>query len=372
MPREDAARRLAFAAIAAAFLLSSALAGDPKVAESLLKSGKQALSKGEHESAATFFTKAFEEDDALIEACWWRGQALEKAGDKAAALTAYRQYLSFVAEKAQSGSASREELRLRGLAEKSVDVLAAGEKEFRRIEDAYVASLMQFAKDNFVRDPSISAKALAMLAAVRPDYEEAAKLRAKLGGGAEAPAASSGGPAAPGQPFGPFKDVRKWRDLIAEKTIKDPTYANGLMTFSTNEGTLQTPGEFIDLGENYAYEHEFRLTRVADRGWLIGLVVGWKGGSCYTAFVQQSSVVLCSATRTGATDLVNVPIPEVDPAAWHRFGVTVRGPEIELWLDGKKHVSWRRPDGAAVAGEIGIYQQTCTSERRVLRAGRFE
>ncbi len=202
-------------------------AGDAKVADSLLKSGKQALSKGDHEGAAAFFRKAFEESPELIEACWWRASALAKAGDKVAALAAYREYLTAFDDKAATGAAmSKEELRLKTQAEKAVDALAAGEKEFRKLEDAYVAALLSFAKENFVRDPGVSRKAVDAVLALRADDEQALALAEKLGGGGGGGAAQSG----PTPPTGPFAAVKSWRDLIADRSFQGSASADSTVT----------------------------------------------------------------------------------------------------------------------------------------------
>src|SRR6185369_4777681 len=135
-------------------------------------------------------------------------------------------------EKASSGTPSKEEARLKPLAEKSVDLLAAGEKEFRKLEDAYIASLLAFAKDNFVRDPGISLSAVQSILAVRPDHEEALGLSEKLGG---SPAGKSAGKGGPGPEKGPFAAVKSWHDLIADKSFQGEvvTFGDDMMIFDT-------------------------------------------------------------------------------------------------------------------------------------------
>src|SRR5204862_40197 len=128
--------------------------------------------------------KAQDETPELIEAIWWRASAQERSGDKPAALASYREYLVACEHKiADAAVISKEEQRLKALAEKSVDALAVGDKEFKKLEDGYVASLLAFAKDNFVRDPSMSLKAVQAVLEVRPDCDEALKLKDKLAGG---------------------------------------------------------------------------------------------------------------------------------------------------------------------------------------------
>src|SRR5205085_12593530 len=114
--------------------------------------------------------------------------AQEKSGDRPAALASYREYLARYEERNGAGATmSTEETRLKALAEKSADALAVAEKEFKKLEDGFAASLLAFAKDNFVRDPALSLRAVQTLLSVRPDDEEALKLNEKLGGDAPAP-----------------------------------------------------------------------------------------------------------------------------------------------------------------------------------------
>ena len=179
-----------------------AVAGDAMVADTLFKSGKQAFTKGDFDGAATYFVKAFEENSELIEAAWWKASALEKAGKKAEALASYRDFIVLFDSKTAAGAKiSKEEQRLRGLTDKSVESLAAGEKEFKKLEDAYVATLLTFAKDNFVRDPGMSGKAVNAVLAVQPEHAEALKLNDKLSGTATPAGDAPEGPSAAVGPF---------------------------------------------------------------------------------------------------------------------------------------------------------------------------
>ena len=381
-------RRLAFGLLVAVLaagavvvapraFVGDAAAGDPKVADSLFKSGKQALGKGDAAGAISFFKKAQEENPDLIEACWWCASAQEKAGDKAAALATYREYLTLFGGKP---AATKEEQRLKGLAEKSVAQLAAGESEFKKLEDGYVAALLAFAKDNFVRDPGVSRKAVDALLAVRPDDEEGKKLLEKLGGSAPGDdAAAPASASAPAPAVGPFKEVKEWRDLLAEQvfTSKDLIrYADGVMTFGSDDGSVVSARESLEFGTTFAYEMDFRITEVKSRGWLTGLCFAGKGSgdskAFMCAFVNEARVSLMSAQGRASMDDVAIhEMPALDLKPWHRLGVVVRGPEAEVWWEGKKVLTWREPSGADLTGQLEIFQQRCATERRLFRAGKL-
>ncbi len=351
------------------------LAGDAKIAETLFKSGKQALQKGDAEGAISFFKKAREENADLVEAVWWTGSAQEKAGDKAAALTSYREYLAVLDTKTALTPATKEELRLKALAEKSVAAMAAGEREFQKLEDTYVAGLLQIAKTNFTRDPGAALRALDALLAVRPADPEAVKLREKLSGGGADTSAAKKAPSGPETTPEPFKAVAKWKDLIALKIYKSlgATFGEGTMILETKGGELLTPGEPTDPGPNFAYEADLLVAETFERTWLTGLTFGLKGTRMYAAFMQASSVKLIRVDRSGASeDLKELAVPPFDVKAWHRIGVLVKGPDVQVWVDGKALLTWTHPDGAAMSGEVGIFQQGCRTERRVFRAGSLD
>jgi tetratricopeptide (TPR) repeat protein len=352
-----------------------AVAGDAQVADTLFKSGKQALAKGDHAGAIAFFTKAEEETPELIEARWWRASAQEKSGDKGAALASYREFLALLAAKSGSGAElGKEEQRLKGLAEKSVDALAAGEKEFRKIEDAYVAALLAFAKENFVRDPGIAGKAVEALLVLRPGHEEALKLREKVGGpAAGADPKVAAGPATVAK--GPFAAVTNWRDLLAEKSIrlKPVAYAGDVMTIDERGGAQLKPGQPIDMGTSYAYEAEFSVIAAHDGKYCVGLTIAERKGRFLAAFVQLGKVEFIQANADGSSAVLEkCSKPTLGEKGAHRLGLIVKGAAVEVWLDGEKLITWRNPDGADLQGELGIFQQSCKSEIRVFRAAKLD
>src|SRR5688572_18080408 len=226
---------LAFAGVVSVDATGELLAGDAKVADALFKSGRQAYQKGDFSSAATLFQKTYDESPELIEAIWWRASSQEKAGDKPGALASYREFVTLFDGKYKSGATiSKEEQRLKGLAEKCVDALSGADKDFRKLEDAYIASMLAFAKDNFVRDPSMSTRAIEAVLALRPDHEEARRVREKLSGGTgEAPAK---GPVR--DPKNPFAGVSTWLDLVAQPAFKSEhvTHAKGVMVLDVKGG----------------------------------------------------------------------------------------------------------------------------------------
>jgi hypothetical protein len=230
---------------------------------------------------------------------------------------------------------------------------------------------MAFAKEQFLRDPGVSVAALDALLAVRPDHAEALRLREKLGGpaGAAEPVAPKEAAAT-----GPFRDVLSWTDLLADRTFKSESiqYEAGVMVVDTKGGAVISPGRSVDTGGSFAYETEFRVTDVHERGWLVGLNVAGRRGAFISAFANIGRVVLLNAPSADAqAEVASFDMPPLETGAWHRLGVVVKGAELEVWFDGKKVIEWAEPGGQDLVGEIGIFQQRCRTERRLFRAGRL-
>ena len=367
--RSPTGRHLRAVLLGAALLLPGsipALAGDPVVARTLLESGRKAVAARKYDEAVPLLRRAQAEDPGLAEAVYWIGVVSDRQKDDAGSLAAYREYLALL--EARGGEGSAEEKKLRSLAEKRVDVLAAGEKELRKLEERVVDELMDFARLRSSRDPGIALQALERLLSGRPDHDAALTLREKLGGKprpAKIAAAGAGKEIAA---------VRIWLDFLADRTISGEhiRYEGNLMEVDTKSGTKILPKRPLDLGEAFAFEMEVRAAEVYDSGWLTGLTFADASPNFLAAFFQRSRIVLLAASETGSASEVAVhEMPAVDPAVFHRFGIVVRGKDLEIWLDGSIAMTHRFTDRPGLKGEIGIYQQGCRTERRVFRGGKL-
>lgn len=360
----------AVAALAAPVLCHSILppaarAGDATVARTLFDSAKKAFNGRRYDEAVILYRKAFDEDPTLIEAVYWIGLSQDRRKDDAAALAAYREFLN-LCDAAGSGL-DGEPKKLRATAEKRVDALAVGEKEFRKLEDRAVADLLDFANAHFVRDPAIAREAVERILAWRPDDGTAQALFEKLGGAPRnRPAAGDAGAT------GPFATVKVWRDLLADHAIKTDaiTYEGDVMVLDTKGGSKITPSRPIPLGGVYCYEVDLRIAEAYEGAWLTGLTFGETKSGFYSAFLQKAQVVLIDAAEgRGNRELAVKPLPLIETGSWHRLGVVVRGTSVEVWLDGKAVIDERIKDREDLKGDIGVFQQGCRTERRVFRAG---
>jgi tetratricopeptide (TPR) repeat protein len=342
--------------------------GDAAVAQTLLKSGREAHNKRQYDEAVRLLRKAVEEDVHLAEARWWIASSLEKSGDKPQALAEYRAFVAQVV--AKGASASKEETRLKALADKSIAVLAAAEKELLRLEDGYVARLLAFAKDSFVRDPGVAQKAVARILEVRPDHEEALRMARQLGVAApgSGKASSSGADAA----MGPAKEVKTWKDLLADRWFKASdimVYENGGLVFDAKGGKKVTGSGYLGGRKNYVIEAEVIVAETYSSGWLVGFTFAERAKSFYSAFLGRSRITLIEGNDSGNRDLDVHDKGPTEVGTTHRFCVAVRGNTLEVWLDGKRALERLIQGRDDLDGEIGLFQQGCRVEFRSLRLG---
>ncbi|HEU4396088.1 MAG TPA: hypothetical protein VFS92_11020, partial [Planctomycetota bacterium] len=340
--RDSPSRILALCALVLFSLpAAAAIFGDPALAKSLLEDGKKAVNSRKFDEAATLLRKALEEDPDLAEAAYWLGVGREKSKDDAGALAGYREFLAILDRK---GGGNAEEKKLRAQAEKRIDVLAAGEKEFQKLEDRYVDELLAFATAKTGRDNGAASMALERILAVRQGYPAAISLREKIEGRSDA--AASTDPDGP-----PLRHVKKWKDFIAERRLITSTisYSDGLMIVDVPGGSVATAADPIHPGKEFVCDMEFRVTKARGE-WVAGITFGESGGNFLSAFASVSRVVLVEQAGSGQRSLQTALLPEIELNAWHRLVLAVRGPRVEAWFDGKKAFSHEFTDRGELKG----------------------
>jgi len=382
-------RRLLASALLAALVVAApfapAIAGDRTVALALVDQGKKALAKKSWIDAVTLFKKALQESPDLIEAEFLRAQALDKGGGtKSEAVAAYRSFLDLLEHKSD---ATKEEQALKPQAEKRVSLLAAGEQEIQKLDDAFCAQLLQFAKKWRSKDKAIAVEALRVLLSTKPDHAEAAELYKSLDGpplegaagtSSEKPSAEKGASKpSVDTPFGKLK-IKEWRDFIADKAFDAPDtvqYDGAGLVVDVKGGKLVKVTNAPDLGKKYVIDVEYRVLEEKDRGWFAGALFALDADQdMFTAFAQKTSLVVNHGNwKSGpGQDVINEPMKGADPSAWRRLGVKVDGASIELWIDGKRAGSANVATRADLSGGLGLAQQRCKAEYRVFRAGAYE
>jgi len=352
-----------------------ASAQEDAVARALFDSGKQALGKRRYEEAVRFFQKTLEESGDLIEAAYWEAQSYEKLKRSSAALAAYRRFTAIYREKTALGDVSKGETALVAKAEKRIEKLAAGERALLTLQKAFVAKLLTFAVANEADDPAVAREALEHVLAIDPEHPDARRRWSDLGGGDDENGEAAPTPKAPP---GPFVRLKKgpWHDLIARKSLgtKVAVYDGETMLIDTKGGKILRPTERIKTGERYVVDIDFRVVKEHVRTWLVGIVVGWEGAEFYSAFTQRGQVVLNrgDAEQGPLEDIDSHPMKALEPARWHRLSVRVEGRAMVVWFDGDVVCRTEVEDPEALQGEIGIFQQRCKVEYRLVKSAELE
>jgi len=344
---------------------------DAEAAKEFLKLGKAAVRKKKFSDAISRFEKALEEDPSLIEAQYWIAVALDRDGDKNGAIQAFRDFLARYGEKKAKGLASRGETKLERLGRKRLNVLAIWEAKFEKIEKTFISDLIKFARKYSATDSASAVKALKVLLEICPGHADAQAFLQRLGGaGPEEPVESEAGP----EIAAPFRKAHSWKDLLGLKIFRAKekwTFEGKTLVGDLQDGMVFLPNTVIMSGSAYAVEIEARQLTEYHRGWLIGFIFGNRKGEFLSAFFQKTQLVLHQELASGGTDLDKVAIPPIDPKAWHRLGAIVRGNSIEVWFDGKHILSGTHPTRSDLNGEIGLFQQRCKAQYRVIRSGKL-
>ncbi len=353
----------------------NALAADDAVARSLFDSGKDALAKRRYDEAVRFFRKALEEPGDVIEAAYWEAQAYEKLKRSSAALAAYRRFVALHDEKRSFTDVTTGETALLAKAQKRVEKLAVGERALAALQDAFVAKLITFAVTHETDDPAVARDALECALAIDPEHPDARQRFVDLGG-----SDADGGGVAPATkaPPGPFERLKKkpWHDFIARKSLgtNTATYTGASMFIDSKGGSIMRPTERVKTGERYVIDLDFRVLKQHARSWLVGVVVGWNGAEFYSAFAQRGQIVLNRGhADKGPIENIDVhPMKPIDPGRWHRLSVRVEGRAMVVWFDGDVVCRTEVADVAAVQGEIGLFQQRCKVEYRLVKSAELE
>ncbi len=339
---------------------------DTAVARSLVDSGRDAFAKKRYDEALALFEKALAERPDYGDAAYWQGQTFEKIGRPSDALAAYRVFLEIHAARSEP---SREDAALAAKVEKLVEKLAAAERELDALNARFVERVLAFAEARVETDPRLAREAVDTALRVAPESEAALALRDTLGGGAD-----EGGEAGLGTPpAGPFARfaLEPWHDLIAKKSMGTSfaRYEDGAMLVDTQGGSVSKCVDRIRTGPRFVYEADFRVLEVHADTWLVGLAFAHDGQHFYAAFTQAPQAVL---TRNdlggGLQELDHHPMKPLALNRWHRLALRVDGAKLSVWLDGEVVLNVTVDDPNDLQGELGIFQQRCKAQYRLLRA----
>lgn len=331
----------------------TAFPGDAVVARTLLESGKKAFTAKKYDDALPLFKKALAEDPTLIESVYWRAQVHEKAKDNVSALAAYREFLDLYAKKP---GPSAEDQKLKPLAEKRIEALAVADREFRKLEEKYIADLLAIAKAKVAGDPGAALGAVSRILEIQPKHAEALALREALGVKKESP----------------FAGVASWRDLVKGQEYHSDaiSYTDGVMILErSGPGRLRSEPP-APMGAEHAGEMEFRLPVVSDPKWIIGFSIGETKDGSYGAVIEKGQVrVFFSRPKQQPVLISSRATPPLDLTTWHRLGYAVHGARIQVYLDNEMLIDEAQGERVDFAGECGVWLAYCKAEFRMIRLG---
>lgn len=339
-------------------------AGDSVVAGALLAQARKAMGSRKYEDAVALFHKAWTEDPNLVEAVYWKAQALEKMKDAPAALAAYRDFLALVEKKKAAGGTNAEEEKLRAQAAKRVESLAVSETEFRNLEAKYVAEMLTAMRGFVAKNASAGAlEAAGRVLEVAPTNAEALAVKKKL--------------AVPEpKDAGPFAGVLEWTDVLGEKLFpasESVVYGNGTVALDVKSSGKLRPRPGVNFTSDFGYDAEFRVADPYSKDWNVGIVFGDTSDGYFSLNLKSGGLsLLFGSPRAAPATLGDVILPGIDAAAWHSLGVVSRGNVVQAWLDGKKQLEATITQRSDATGEIGVQLTACRAEWRRVRAGRIQ
>jgi hypothetical protein len=131
----------------------------------------------------------------------------------------------------------------------------------------------------------------------------------------------------------------------------------------------------VSVGVDFAFEFEAKFLSEYERSWLAGLVIaGTQSQNDFvTAIMLKTKVALEHTSGRDRTELAEpFFMPPIELGTWHRIGLLVRGPRLEVWFDGKKVMEHKSETRSDFKGLMGVFHQRSKVEIRHLRIGKIE
>jgi tetratricopeptide (TPR) repeat protein len=355
---------VASAALLATLLLAtSAGAEDSALAKFLLEGGRKDLEKKQYDDALTKLEKAAVEDPKLLEARYWIAVANERKGDVPKAVAAYRAFRDACA--AATPPPDKELAKLLKATEARLTVLAAAEVELQKLNEAFVAKALAFAKGNYVRDPVLATRALQDVLLLAPGHAEATALLEKLTGLGTTKKSNPDG--------GPYKDVAQWDDFLRTKFLGTNAgweYTEDLLKIDKKGGSFVWPRREYTAPKAYVVELEAQIVEAYPSKSCFGIGFGKKGeDSWYALHLGKTEVVLWRVDGPSHKDLLTITREPLEIGTWNRLALVVDGLKLEGFLNDKKVLSFEVTDRDNLGGPIGIWYQDSRFEIRRFRAG---
>jgi tetratricopeptide (TPR) repeat protein len=356
--------------LAVALGARAGIASDSELAKLLIKQGRAALDKGQATDAVTKLRRATTEDADQVDGWYWLGQALEKQRDSAEAIAAYRSCQEAITRLRAKSSATADDSAIAAKASARLDALAAGESEFRRLEEKYVGGLLVVAKENSVKDEATAKRAVALALAVAPSEPQALALAKFLRMEAAAPGEkpAAGASADPAKPAA----FSKWVDLIATKGFDSVEDLGGSIAHeSLDGGEINWAEPNPEITDSFCVEFEYRVLSVPPGKRVHAGFAFSRSGRRFLAVLGRPTEVLLAKTDDDAhEDIASTTVPALKQGDWRKITLTCSAQRrLTIAADGKRLFEHDLPSDFEPTGRMGIWTQNGKVEYRVVRVG---
>ncbi len=359
------------ATVACAGLVIGALAafsraGDPDVADFLLKKAEKALRAKDYESAASDFRRARDEYTPLPLASYGLGVALEKLERESEAIAAYRQCVAEVDE----ASAPAAQRRAARRASSALRRLRRRYKDLDRATQAFLKELTKFVREHKKSDPKWARTACETILRIEPSHREARRVLDELVSSKpkpqkkkdeDKPKTEKGW----GSPLVEGDDLPGW-----SPGIRPPwTCRDRLITVDAERGSGDINWmDDVTMKGRFEFRAEARVVRDGGRKRTYGIFLGNGKDRWHGVLIQDDDAVVLVEFAPGGTSFLKDATPRgFKPAQWHKFRIVVDRGDLSVFLDGARVLQHAADDRNAFRGKLGLFAQKGRFEFRNLR-----
>jgi len=356
--------RPAIGALLLLLMTGGAALADLDAARYFTGRGNTALEGENWQEAEKNFKKALGEHDGYIPAILGLGRAAQGRGDRDAAIRLLEECL----ERARGGGLSSEEAEAKWQAEAILKKLDKARLVYRKIEQDYVAKLLDLARRMGKKDPGVARRCAERILRLIPDH---AKAKGILKDAGPAPAEVSAAPAGKGTTvLFDGKGLTDWRGVNKNFTVE-----NGVLTGRVKDGAYWINHKDVAEGD---YTLTFEMRHSEDLGDAPRVALSFGLRSNYDRFdlnVYRSSFALGRYNKGVDNNeqiarCAHYEVPgEYDRLAWNTFRIEVRGRAVTIFVNDEKLFS-HEAEEKAYDGFPAIVVQNCQVEFRKISLGK--
>lgn len=347
-------RRDSWLAVVITLAAAVARAGDPDVADLLLKKAKKAFVAKSYEEAEASYRRALKEMTPFPEARLGLAETLEKLGRPADALDACR---ASVKEIEDAGEPAKWK-PLKTRAQQMITRLQGRQGDLARLNESFVKRCIDFGKKVSGSDPTLARKAFETALLVDPD-NETAKTCLK-----QTPAKAA---VAPGPETAPKPPAERFGEsvIVADLWSGAPQWsvgADSIVGDSPTEGKLFWHN--VVLEGRFSIRGRFRVTKVHGEKYGFGVFFGSEGNEPWWAvFMNRAGSVSLERCEEESDHIAKETILDrFDATAPHVLQLDVQPGDVALSIDGRKLFEHNESNRRAFDGKFCLFVQNARIE----------